>query len=341
MLPGVNTRVLVVNDPMPPTIAPYIDPPLASSPWHAAHCAVKRTLPSATLPLPLGRFFPSGVRTSMFQAAMSPSEMGLPKRGLPDWPSATPELAEASSRASAPAPNLCDRIFHLPGLAHRPRENSVVMLHEANERAGFRDLGHGGLHVAGTVDGAACDLGWAAIPVPDVTEAGQGAIEDRFFQHRLAPGLAAVDRDVDGFDSAVSRPGETFDRIDARPGELHPSRGSRDDGLALHDEAELPPFAFGHRIGVARGLAAQGARLVRYLDAPDPLDRYVALPTGDEHAQRVALFGSWPLPVLAVDQKRVRHHLFDRDGAGVSGAVRAFEQHPLRGRIAARLVEQR
>src|SRR2546430_8274348 len=130
MLPGVTARVLVVTDPMPPTIEPYIDPPLASSPWHAAHCAAKRTLPSATLPLPLGRFFPSGVRTSMFQAAMSPSEMGLPKRGLPDWPSATPEVAEASSRASAPAPNLCDRIFHLPGLAHRPRENSVVMLHE-------------------------------------------------------------------------------------------------------------------------------------------------------------------------------------------------------------------
>src|SRR5678816_2176839 len=148
MLPGVKTRVLVVNDPMPPIIVPYIDPPLASSPWHAAHCAAKRTLPSATLPLPLGRPFPSEVRTSMFQAAMSASEMGLPKRGLPDWPSATPTLkAENSSRASAPAPKLCDRIFHLPVLAHGPRENSVVMLHEADERAGFRDLGHGGLHV--------------------------------------------------------------------------------------------------------------------------------------------------------------------------------------------------
>src|SRR5262245_50812549 len=149
MLPGVNTRVLVVNDPTPPTIVPYIDPPLASSPWQAAHCAAKRTLPSATLPLPLGRPSPSEVRTSMFQAAMSASEMGLPKRGLPDWPSAPPKLDESSSRASAPAPpKLCDRIFHLPGLAHRPRENSVVMLHEANERAGFRDLCHSGLHVS-------------------------------------------------------------------------------------------------------------------------------------------------------------------------------------------------
>src|SRR6266545_4003449 len=291
MLPGVNTRVLVVNDPMPPTIVPYIDPPLASSPWHAAHCAAKRTLPSATLPFPLGRSFPSEVRTSMFQAAMSASEMGLPKRGLPDWPSATPKLAEASSRASAPAPKLCDRIFHLPGLAHRPRENSVVMLHEADERAGFRDLGHGGLHVPRAVDGATCDLGWPAIPVPDVTEAGQAAIEDRLFEHGLAPSLAAINRDVNRFDGAVSRPGETFDRVDARPGKLHPSRRSRDDGLALHDEAELPPFAFGQRIGVTRGLAAQVPRLVRHLDAPEPLDRYVALPTRDEHAQWIALLG--------------------------------------------------
>src|SRR5258708_25228477 len=196
MLPGVSTRVLVVNDPMPPTIEPYIDPPLASSPWHAAHCAAKRTLPSATLPLPLGRFFPSGVRTSMFQAAISASEMGLPKRGLPDWPSATPEPAEASSRASAPAPNLCDRIFHLPGLAHRPRENSVVMLHEADERAGFRDLGHGGLHVPGAVDGAACDLGGAATPSPDRKEAGQAPLQGRSVQHRLAARLPPLDPDV-------------------------------------------------------------------------------------------------------------------------------------------------
>src|SRR5260221_2773042 len=188
MLPGVSTRVLVVNDPMPPTIEPYIDPPLASSPWHAAHCAAKRTLPSATLPLPLGRFFPSGVRTSMFQAAISASEMGLPKRGLPDWPSATPEPAEASSRASAPAPNLCDRIFHLPGLAHRPPENSVVMLHEADERAGLRDLGHGGLHVPATVDGTARDRGGVGLPVPAVTEAGQAALEGPSLPHRLAPG---------------------------------------------------------------------------------------------------------------------------------------------------------
>src|SRR5207245_10784193 len=98
MLPGVSTRVLVVNDPMPPTIEPYINPPLASSPWHAAHCAEKRTLPSSPPPLPLGRFFPSGLRTLMFHAAISTSELGLPTRGLPACPSATHERHETRRR---------------------------------------------------------------------------------------------------------------------------------------------------------------------------------------------------------------------------------------------------
>src|SRR5919108_5990410 len=181
MLPGVSTRVLVVNDPIPPTMVPYIGPPLASSPWQDTHCAANSVLPSATLPLPLGSPFPSEVRMSMFQAAISASEMGLPKRGLSDWPPATPKLAETSSRASAPAAKLCDRIFHLPSLAHRPWKNSVVMLHEADERAGFRDLGHGGLHVPGAVDGAARDLGGPAHPGPDVTEAGPAAIAGPVF----------------------------------------------------------------------------------------------------------------------------------------------------------------
>ena len=39
MLPGVSTRVLVVNEPIPPTIVPYTGPPFASAPWHARHFA--------------------------------------------------------------------------------------------------------------------------------------------------------------------------------------------------------------------------------------------------------------------------------------------------------------
>src|SRR5262245_607539 len=191
MLPGVSTRVLVVNDPIPPTMVPYIEPPLALSPWQATHCAAYRALPSATLPLPAGSPFPSEVRISMFQAAMSASVIGLPKRGVGLFDCASADSSasdENSSSASAPA-NLCDRIFHLPVCADRPGEDPVVVLHEADERAGFRDLGHRGLHVAGAVDGAAGDLGWSAVPLPDVAEAGEAAVEKRLLQRRLAPAL--------------------------------------------------------------------------------------------------------------------------------------------------------
>src|SRR4051812_8205163 len=116
MLPGVSTRVLVVNDPIPPTMVPYIGPPFAFSPWQDTHCAANSVLPSATLPLPLGSPFPSEVRMSMFQAAISASEIGLPKRGLGfcDCASAAPGVRnEHRSSTSAPA-SLHDRIFHLP-----------------------------------------------------------------------------------------------------------------------------------------------------------------------------------------------------------------------------------
>src|SRR5215468_4978505 len=118
------------------------------------------------------------------------------------------------------------------------------MLHETDERAGFPDLGHRGLHVAGAVDGAAGDLGRSAVPLPDVAEAGEAAVEERLLEHRLAPALAAVERHVHGLDGSIAGPGEALDRVDARSAELHPARRPGDDGLALHDETELPPFAF-------------------------------------------------------------------------------------------------
>src|SRR2546422_7174652 len=78
MLPGVSTRVFVVNEPIPPTIGPYTGPPFASGPWHARHFASYTALPSATLPRPGGSPLPSLVRTSMSQGAMSASLIGRP-----------------------------------------------------------------------------------------------------------------------------------------------------------------------------------------------------------------------------------------------------------------------
>src|SRR5262245_18078551 len=119
MLPGVSTRVLVVNDLMPPTMVPYIDPPLALSPWQATHCVAYRALPGATLRWPAGRPFRSEVRTSMFQAALSASAIGLPKSGLGlfDWPSAPSSARQENSINASGAASLHDRIFYLPACA--------------------------------------------------------------------------------------------------------------------------------------------------------------------------------------------------------------------------------
>src|SRR5262249_57023163 len=78
MLPGVSTRVLVVNHPIPPTIEPYTGPPFASGPWHARHFASYTALPSATPPRPGGSPLPLLVRMSMSQGAMSASAIGRP-----------------------------------------------------------------------------------------------------------------------------------------------------------------------------------------------------------------------------------------------------------------------
>src|SRR5919198_4024119 len=116
MLPGVSTRALVVNEPMPPTMVPYIGPPLASGPWQARHLASYTALPSATVPRPGGSPAPSGVRMSMFQAARSASLIGWPKAAL--GRSGRREAAGAA-QAAATKPTATvrrtsrDRIAHL------------------------------------------------------------------------------------------------------------------------------------------------------------------------------------------------------------------------------------
>src|SRR5690242_1290798 len=108
--------------------------------------------------------------------------------------------------ARKPTTSLDDRIFDLPILADRPREDTVVVLHEATERSRLGNVGDGGLYVAGAVHGAAGNLGWAARPVPRITEARETFVEHGFLEARLAPGLAPVDRYVNGLDGPVARP---------------------------------------------------------------------------------------------------------------------------------------
>src|SRR5262245_1274367 len=288
MLPGVSTRVLVVKEPIPPTIEPYTGPPFASGPWHARHFASYTALPSATPPRPGGSPLPLLVRMSMSQGAMSVSAIGRPNfasvvAGDRDDVATTQALVIAATMTTT-ASGLDDRIGHLPVRAHRPGEDRIVMLDEAGQCPRPADLLNRRLHVAGRVDGAALDLGGRAVPRPRQPELRQALLEHRLGQVSLSPVPAAVHRHIDGPDLAAAGPRESNDLVRPGPRQSHPAGGPSDDGFRLHHEAELSPLALRHRIRVTRRLDPEVPRRIADLDATQPLHRDVAFPPRDERA---------------------------------------------------------
>src|SRR5881396_1777212 len=295
---------------------------------------------------------------SMFQAARSASLIGWPKRGLsgkgctacgPVLPSgmplkdwfAHPEIHSAATARARLDLSLADRIAHLAFGVDRPGLNAVVVLHEARDRARLLDFLHCRLHVARAVERAAHQHGRGAIPVPADLDARQAFVPDRLLDHRLAPVPAAVDRHVHRADPARAGPRQPGDLVVAGVFELLSARGRGDDGLAFHHHAELPPLAFRHRIGIARGLAAQVPGLVGDLDAPQPLDAGVAFPAWKHEPDWIAVFRPQALAVHRVSDDGVVKHFLYRDRARMRRCVGAFEQRPPAARIDARLLEQR
>src|SRR5258705_5987576 len=120
-----------------------------------------------------------------------------------------------TSAAPTPKASLSDCIFDLAARADRPREDAVVMLHEANNGAHFGKVLHGRLHVAGAVHRAARNVRGTTFPVPRKTEARQAFVDYRIFQPCFLPGLAAVGGDVDRPDPAIAGPGKALDLLRA------------------------------------------------------------------------------------------------------------------------------
>src|SRR5262249_33993463 len=161
------------------------------------------------------------------------------------------------------------------------------------------------------VHGAACDRRGSAIPVPCVAEAREALVQHRLLPPRLAPRRAAVDGDVDRANRPVAGPREALQLLHSRL-DRHAPPATRGYRLAFHLEAELAPHAVGHRVGIARGLAAEVPRLVAGLDATQPLDADVSFPARYQQAQRIALLGAQHLAVLRVDDQAVVQHLLER-----------------------------
>src|SRR5438128_2036321 len=178
-----------------------------------------------------GPVAPSGIPSAVF-AAMPP-----PLPGIIRSICAQPHVASAAAAIVPTNLNLADRIAHLPVRVDRPRLDRVVVLHEADDRARLAQVGDARLHVAIAVDRAAHQRRRRAVPVPRRLEAREALVHDRLFEHRLAPGLAAVDRNVDRADLAGARPGEPCDFI--KPGALEPlpTRGPGDARFGIHHHA--------------------------------------------------------------------------------------------------------
>ena len=187
----------------------------------------------------------------------------------------------------------------------------------------------GRLRIAGLVGRAAHDHRRSAVPNPGEAESRLADGEHRVLQCRQIPALAAVGRNLDARDLAPTAPGQTGDLVEARPRQLHLARREGDRGLRLHGEGEdarLPRRS--DEVGVFRGLFASVERLVAHLEAPQPFDRHVAFPAGEEQPHRVALLRPHRLAVLGEHDQCVREALVDRDAAGHHRGVRAFGEHP-------------
>src|ERR1700751_2656102 len=100
-------------------------PPLAASPWQAEHLSAKILAPCAGVPLPGGRFVPSG-RTAMSHCLMSVSDSGLPR---PAFCAAAGRAQNKSARGSASVTSdLCIAMLDLPLAVDGPTGEAVVVL---------------------------------------------------------------------------------------------------------------------------------------------------------------------------------------------------------------------
>src|SRR5687768_17298542 len=133
--------------------------------------------PWAAVPLPAGRFVPSG-NTVMSQALISASVMGLPRPGR----SAADAETQLRARQTAAASGLGIDMLDLPAALDAPAGQAVVVL--AGEAADIgkglglaalrHEVGAQGLRVAGFVPGAALQHDRPAVPAPRHAEAGKG-----------------------------------------------------------------------------------------------------------------------------------------------------------------------
>src|SRR3954447_24664192 len=128
----------------------------------------------------------------MFQAAISPSAIGLPRPGVSASALPAPKLQTTPTASSSLRVDMLD----LPFAVDTPAGDAVVMLVRERERscdgllslaAGGDELGSRRLHIAGFVPGAALQDGGLPVPAPRHAKARERLRHHRCVQRRLRP----------------------------------------------------------------------------------------------------------------------------------------------------------
>ena len=186
------------------------------------------------------------------------------------------------------------------------------------------------LHVARLVDRAAHEKSLTTVPVPDMPEAGGALGEDGLLKLSRRPVASAVRAHLHPRDASPAAPREASD-LPPTPLGKYVGIGRKGDGrLGVHHEAELPCRAVVEWVRVLGGLVARHGRAVGKLEAADPFDLGVALPSGKEQPRGITLGRTDRLPVLAIGDHGVVQGLLERNAAGHDGRVPTLGQHPTR-----------
>src|SRR4051812_30369833 len=164
----------------------------------------------------------------MSHGATSSGVMSFPRFGL----SANAADENKPSAQAAATAALCVDMLHLSLLGHAPGRDRIGVVDRPASTIGDHFLARW-LDVAYVVGRAALQDSGAAVPAPRHAETRQRLRQHRLLQSCRRPTLAAVSRDFDLGDLAITRPGKACDLVDARLLHGESRRWTRNHRLAF------------------------------------------------------------------------------------------------------------